>query len=214
MKNLVDQDITLHQLLENGVHLGHNKSKWNSEMSSYILGIRHNTHIIDLEKTVVSLRKVTSLVSKISSSGGSILFVCTIPDFSHIIEHTAKRCGQPYINRRWIGGLLTNFTEINKKLHHLKGCSHKFIYSTQGIRSMTNLPDALFIVGVNNCTTALHEASLLNIPCIGVVDTNTRVQNITYPIPGNDDSILSVNLYCQLISNAILSGSNNSIYQD
>ena len=214
MRNLVEKDVVLHQLLENGVHLGHHKNKWNAEMSSYLLGIRSKTHIIDLEKTLVSLRKAMSLVQNVSSHGGKILFISTIPEFSHIIEMAAKKAGQPYINRRWIGGLLTNFTEIRKKLTNLKGCSHKFIYSTQGIRSMSTLPDMIFVIGINNCTTALHEASLLNIPCIGIVDSNTSVQNVTYPIPGNDDSILAVNLYCQLISNAILSGSYHSIYQD
>nr|NP_044803.1 ribosomal protein S2 [Reclinomonas americana]AAD11918.1 ribosomal protein S2 [Reclinomonas americana] len=212
MNNILKEKTSLAIMLRNGVHIGHHVNKWNSETGPYLLGQRGNIHIIDLEKTLFLLRKTLSFVSELSSRGGSILFISTMYDFSNIVEENAKKCGQPYVNRRWIGGLLTNFTHIKKKLRNPKGCSEKFIFSTQGIRNMERLPSAIFIVGVNNCRTALLEASKLNIPTIAIVDSNTSIQDITYPIPGNDDSILAVNLYCQLISNAILSGSYNSKY--
>lgn len=212
MNNNLREDLSLTTMLKNGVHIGHHTSKWNPETSSYLLGHRGNIHIIDLEKTIISFRKALRFLSELSSRGGSILFISTINDFSSIIQKSATKCNQPYVNRRWIGGLLTNFTHIKKKLHDPKGCSEKFIFSTQGIRNMEVLPSAIFIVGVNNCQTALSEASKLNIPTIAIVDSNTSIQDITYPIPGNDDSILAVNLYCQLVSNAILSGSYNSKY--
>ena len=206
--------LSLRLLLENGVHLGHHKSKYNPESSMYIMGIRNKTHIINLETTLVALRKVMLFVHEIASRNGTVLFISNIPEYSTVIEKTSKKANQPYMNKQWIGGLLTNFTQIRRKLDHTTDCSHKFLLSTQGIRSMKVLPDAIVVFGVNNCKTALHEASVLNIPSIGVVDSNTNTHNITYSIPGNDDSILAINLYCQLISNAILSGSHNSIYQD
>jgi small subunit ribosomal protein S2 len=212
MTNILRENVSLTTMLKNGVHIGHHVSKWNSETGPFILGNRGNIHIIDLEKTIISFRKTLNFVSELSARGGTILFISTINDFSNIVQKNARKCNQPYINRRWIGGLLTNFTHIKKKLYNPKGCSEKFIFSTQGIRNMERLPDAIFIIGVNNCKTAIKEASKLNIPTIAVVDSNTSLQNITYAIPGNDDSILAVNLYCQLISNAILSGSYNSKY--
>ena len=212
--NRTKQQIALEQLMLCGAHLGHSKHTWNPQTSPYILGIRSNMHIIDLEQTLSALRIVARFVYEISAHGGTVLFVSTIHDYAHIIETCAKKCNQPYINRRWVGGLLTNYTQIKTKLNNPVGCSQKFILSTQGLRNLSRLPDAIFILGTNNCKTVIHEASLLHIPTIAVVDTNVGIRDITYPIPGNDDSVRSINMYCQIISNAILSGYYNSIYQE
>lgn len=214
MRQRLKQNTTLKHLIDNGVHIGHHKSKVNTEVSPYLLGVRTNVHIIDLETTLVALRKAMAFAHDLSSNGGSILFVSTINDYSSIIESSARKCNQHYVNKQWLGGLLTNFIQIKKRLNNVSDCSYKFIMSTQGIKSMETLPDALFVIGARNCPTALHEASLLKIPTIAVVDSNDSIRNVTYPIPGNDDSILAVNLYCQLISNAILSGSYNRTYHD
>lgn len=200
--------ISLAGLLENGAHLGHHISKYNPDMSQYIIGSRSGFNIIDLEITLQSLRRALSFVNQVASNGGQVLFICTNSHYSNVIAKTAKKCNQPYINRQWIGGLLTNYTHMRRKILKTEGCSQKFMISTQGIRNMDTLPSAIFIIGTNNCATALHEASILRIPSIAIVDTNCSLSNITYTIPGNDDSILAVNLFCNLISNAILDGTN------
>nr|YP_007890599.1 ribosomal protein S2 [Histiona aroides]AGH24093.1 ribosomal protein S2 [Histiona aroides] len=214
MKQSLKQGISLQDLIYNGVHIGHEKSKVNTEATPYLLGVRSNMHIINLETTIVALRKTMKFINDLSANGGTVLFVSTVNDYSSIIESAAKRSNQPYVNRQWVGGLLTNFVQIRKRLNSITDCSYKFIMSTQGVKNMDRLPDALFVIGARNCPTALHEASVLKIPTIAIIDSNDSIRNITYPIPGNDDSILAVNLYCQLISNAILSGSHDHRYQN
>lgn len=209
MRHTILNKICLNTLIRNGVHLGHHRSKGNAEAFPYVIGSRSNIHIIDLEATLISLRNAIHFVKNVSANGGTVLFMSAVPEYSGIIEACAKKTNQPYINKQWIGGLLTNFIQIKKRLDNLSSCSYRFVMSTQGVRAMKALPDAIFILGVKNSAAALHEASLLKIPTIAIVDTNDSIQSVTYPIPGNDDSILAANLYCQLISNAILSGNHN-----
>lgn len=196
---------TFDYLLENGVHLGHHHSKYHPDTSSFILGSRSKIHIIDLEKTLFMLRKTLFFLQDIGKSNGKVLFVCTIDEYSALVRSIAISCNQPYVHTHWIGGLLTNFTLIRNKIDTLYQCSSRFLLHTQGIRSMDVLPQAVIVIGVKKCATAIHEARLLNIPVIGIVDTNNSVQDITYPIPGNDDSILAINMFCKLFANAILS---------
>jgi small subunit ribosomal protein S2 len=210
MRHNIFNKICLNTLIKNGVHLGHHKNKGNAEAFPYIIGSRGSIHIIDLETTLISLRNALCFVNKVSANGGTVLFMSAVPDYSGIIEICAKKANQPYINKQWIGGLLTNYIQIKKRLENLSSCSYRFVMSTQGVRAMNALPDAIFILGIKNSAAALHEASLLKIPIIAIVDTNDSIQNVTYPIPGNDDSILAANLYCQLISNAILSGNHKT----
>lgn len=198
------------QFMKNGVHLGHHANKYNSEMLPYILGARSNLHIINIEATIVMLRNASSFLNSVVSSGGSVLFVCSKGEYSPIIEDIAKKTNQYYINKQWIGGLLTNFTQVKEKLQNTTKCSHKFLSLTEGIRNMKKLPDIIIVFGVLSNSTALHEAELLKIPSIAIVDTNCTLQKITYPIPGNDDSILSINLFCQMFGNVILSGLHKS----
>lgn len=212
--NRMNQQVTLEQLLLCGTHIGHSKQTWNPQTSPYILGTRNNTLIIDLEQTLVLLRTAIRFVYEVSAGGGTVLFVSTAHDYANIVETCAKKCNQPYVNRRWVGGLLTNYIQMKDKLKNPSGCSQKFILSTQGTRNLDKLPDAIFIIGTNNCKSIIHEASLLQIPTIAIIDTNVSVKGITYPIPGNDDSVRTINLYCQMVSNAILSGYYNSIYQE
>ena len=206
----MENKISLQYLLQNGAHIGHHKSRYNPEMSSYILGIRSNIHIIDLESTLHLLRLAMGFTQQVAASGGSVLFICSNPQYSSIVENAAHRCNQPYINKQWIGGLLTNFIHVRKKLESTRNCSNKFLLLTQGIRTMDKLPDAIIVFDVENNTAALREAEKLHIPCIGVVDTNSTIKRITFPIPGNNDSRLTINVYCQLLSNAILSGLRHS----
>jgi len=220
---------TMRELLEAGVHFGHNTRRWNPKMEQYIFGARHNTHILDLQQTVPMLYQALELMMKTAEAGGSILFVGTKHQAAQKIKETAKRCAQHYMNHRWLGGTLTNWKTISGSIKRLKeledimanpdesgltkkellGLSReheKLDLAIGGIREMNGQPDLIFIIDTNREDIAIKEANKLGIPVIAVVDTNSNPDSIDYPIPGNDDALRAIDLYCRLASEAVLEG--------
>lgn len=224
---------SMRDLIEAGVHFGHKTKRWNPRMSPYIYGVRNDIHIIDLGKTVPMLHRALDAVRDIAANNGRILFVGTKRQAQEPISESAKRCGQYYINQRWLGGLLTNWQTIQVSIKQLRkldeqlgesnlGFTKKELLSLErqrtklenslgGIKEMGGLPDMLFIIDTNIEDLAVKEAMKLGIPVIAVVDTNSSYEGITYPIPGNDDSSRAIRLYCTLVSDAALSGLQQSM---
>lgn len=217
----------MRQLLEAGLHYGHQTRRWNPKMDPYIYGVRNGIHIIDLEKTVPLLNKALSVLKQTVSSGGRILFVGTKQQATHIIKASAEKCGQYYVNHRWLGGLLTNWKTINQSIKRLKEMEgeletpgrmtkkeilklqreyDKMTLTIGGIRDMGGLPDVIFVIDTIKESIAIQEANRLKIPVIGVLDTNSNPDGVTYPVPGNDDAIRAIQLYCDLACAAILEG--------
>ncbi|MBI1954450.1 MAG: 30S ribosomal protein S2 [Proteobacteria bacterium] len=215
------------QLLEAGVHYGHTTRRWNPKMSSYIFGVRNGIHIIDLEQTVPMLYRAMQAVKEVVANGGRVLFVGTKHQASEKLKEAAKRCGQYYVNHRWLGGMLTNWKTINQSIKRLKemeerlanpsGLTKKELLGLQrehdkldkaigGIYAMGGLPDILFIIDTNKEAIAIQEATRLSIPVIAVLDTNSDPTGIQFPIPGNDDAIRAITFYCDLIASAVLEG--------
>jgi len=222
-------NVTMRQMLEAGVHFGHQTRYWNPKMAPYIFGARGKIHIINLEKTLPLLNDAMNFVSSLAAKRGSIMFVGTKRAASAAIEEEANRCGMPYVSHRWLGGMLTNYRTIRASVKRLKqleamnedgGVEHlvkkeilqltrerdKLERSLGGIKNMKNLPDALFVVDVSHEDIAIKEARKLGIPVIAVVDTNCSPEQIDYVIPGNDDAIRSIRLYAQLAADAVLEG--------
>jgi len=222
-------DFTMRQMLEAGVHFGHQTRYWNPKMAPYIFGSRGKIHIINLEKTVPLLTDAMNFTSKLAARRGTIIFVGTKRAASAAIEEEAQRCGMPYVSHRWLGGMLTNYRTIKQSIKRLKsleameeegGFQHlgkkevlglrreaeKLQRSLGGIKDMKGLPDAMFVVDVGHEDIAIAEARKLGIPVIAVVDTNCSPDGIDYVIPGNDDAIRSIRLYTQLIADSILEG--------
>ncbi len=220
-------DITMRQMLEAGVHFGHQKRYWNPKMAPYIYGIRHQVHIINLEKTMPLFHAALNFISGVAANRGKILFVGTKPAAQDIIAHEAIRCGMPYINHRWLGGMLTNYKTIRvsvkrlKELEKMRDQGHfegltkkerlnrtreltKLERNLGGIKDMGGLPDAIFVIDVGHEKIALDEARRLSIPVVGIVDTNNSPEQIDYMIPGNDDSVRSIRLYSTGIATTIL----------
>ena len=219
---------TMRQLLEAGVHFGHQTSRWNPKMNSYLFGVRSGVHIIDLQQTVPLLYRALEFVHEIASKGGRVLFVGTKRQASVPIAEAAGRCGQYYVNHRWLGGMLTNWKTISNSISRLKklddqlseenlGLTKKELLnltrerekldrSLGGIREMGGLPDVVVVVDTNKEEIAVHEANKLNIPVIAIIDSNSNPQGIQYPIPGNDDATRAIITYCELIAQSILSG--------
>ncbi len=220
---------TMRQLLEAGIHFGHHTRRWNPKMEQYIFGTRNNIHIIDLEKTVPLLYSALEVLYNIAKGGGSILFVGTKRSAFEIISSSAKNCGQYYVNHRWLGGMLTNWETVSKSIKRLKDLQkqidsgevnsltkkerlniernkEKLELTLGGIKDMVGLPEVLFVIDINKESIAVSEAKKLGIPVIAVCDTNTDPSNIDFPIPGNDDAVRAVSLYCDLVGAAILSG--------
>lgn len=219
---------TMRQLLEAGVHFGHHPRRWNPKMEKYIFGLRNNIHIIDLQKTYPLLHSALAVLRNTVASGGRVLFVGTKRQASPIIAEAAKRCGQYYVNHRWLGGMMTNWNTISNSIKRLKKLDEflsqsehkltkkellkltreheKLRLALGGIAEMGGLPDILIVIDANKESIAVAESRTLNIPVVGVVDTNTNPENITYPIPGNDDAIKAIELYCDLFADAILDG--------
>lgn len=221
--------VSMKSLLEAGVHFGHQTRRWNPKMSRYIFTERNGIYIIDLQKTVKKIDQAYDVVREIASEGGEILFVGTKKQAQDAIEKEAKKCGMHYINQRWLGGTLTNYKTIRKRinrLHELKkmeedgtfdvlpkkeviGLRHeeerleKFL---GGIKDMNRMPDAIYIVDPKKETIAVKEAQILGIPIIAIIDTNCDPDEIDYPIPGNDDAIRAVKLITETIANAVLEG--------
>lgn len=218
---------TLKQLFEAGVHYGHSKSRWNPQMAPYIYGTRDDIHIIDLEQTMPLLYKALEALRNIVSKGGRVLFVGTKMQASAKVQDAAQRSGQYYINHRWLGGLLTNWKTVTQSLKRLKdmeeklnnpgGKTKKEILKLQrerdklnraigGIREMGGIPDVIFIIDSNKESIAIQEAKRLRIPVISIVDSNSKLDGIDYIIPGNDDAMRAIQLYCDLAVGAILDG--------
>ena len=216
----------LRDLLEAGMHLGHKTNKWNPNMDQYIYGSQDNIHIIDLRKTVSLLNNALSFVENISKTNGLILFIGTKSQASDIVKKYAVECKQFYVNKRWLGGMLTNWSTISNSLNSLNSLNKKVsdvnlklkkkeilqmnrqIEKIEkylgGLKDMGNTPQAIFVVDVNKDAIAVSEANKLKIPVIAILDTNSSPEGIDYPIPGNDDSRKSIELICSLISKSII----------
>lgn len=222
-------NVTMRQMLEAGVHFGHQTRYWNPKMAPYIFGARGKIHIINLEKTLPLLNDATNFISKLAARRGTIMFVGTKRAASAPIQEAASRCGMPYVSHRWLGGMLTNFRTIKASIKRLRqleemgennGFEHlvkkevlqltrekaKLEKSLGGIKDMKGLPDALFVIDVSHEDIAIKEARKLGIPVIAVVDTNCSPDGVEYMIPGNDDAIRSIRLYVQLAAEAVLEG--------
>ena len=220
---------TMRQLLEAGVHFGHHTRRWNPKMSPYIFGKRNSIHIINLEKTVPMLYEALEAVQSIAKNGGKFLFVGTKRSASDLIAQAATNCGQYYVNHRWLGGMLTNWETVFKSIKKLKNLEdrissgeinnltkkerlnierqkEKLDLTLGGIKEMNGIPDALFVIDTNKEAIAVLEANNLNIPVIAICDTNTNPSNVDYPIPGNDDALRAISLYCDLIAASVLKG--------
>ncbi len=228
--------VTMRQMLEAGVHFGHQTRFWNPKMAPYIFGHRNKIHIINLEKTLVMYEEAMKYVRQLSANKGVILFVGTKRQARDIVREEAMRCGSPYVDQRWLGGMLTNFKTIKQSIKRLQdmetmmqdGTLDKLVKkealdlqreldklnsSLGGIKDMKGLPDALFVIDVGYQKGAITEARKLGIPVIGVVDTNHNPDNLQYIIPGNDDSSRAVRLYARGVADAILEGRNQSIQE-
>ena len=225
---------TMRQLLEAGVHFGHHTRRWNPKMEPYIFGKRNNIHIINLEKTVPMLHEALDAVQSIAKNGGKFLFVGTKRSASDLIAQAATNCGQYYVNHRWLGGMLTNWETVSKSIKKLKDLEErissgeinsltkkerlnierqkeKLDLTLGGIKNMNGIPDALFIIDTNKETIAVLEANNLNVPVIAICDTNTNPSGVDYPIPGNDDALRAISLYCDLVAASVLKGLESSL---
>lgn len=219
--------VTMKNLLESGVHFGHQVKRWDPRMKKFIFAERNGIHIIDLQKTIQAIKDAYDAVQKVVGSGKSVLFVGTKKQAQTAIQKEAERSEQFYVNNRWLGGMLTNFSTIKKSIQRLKkiermevdgtfeSLTKKEIASLQkekvkleknlgGIKEMKDLPGILFIVDTRKEAIAVAEAQRLGIPIVAVVDTNCNPEGITFPIPGNDDAIRSISLFTQIIANAVV----------
>jgi small subunit ribosomal protein S2 len=219
--------VTMRQMLEAGVHFGHQTRYWNPKMGQYIFGDRNKIHIINLESTLPMFNDAMNFVGQIAAKRGKILFVGTKRAAGKSIKEQALRCGMPYVNHRWLGGMLTNFKTVKqsiKRLKYLEKASEDGTFDTLtkkealmnsremeklekslgGIKDMNSLPSAVFIVDVGHEKIAVLEANKLGIPVIGVVDTNNKADGIDYIIPGNDDAIRAINLYVETAAESVL----------
>ena len=221
--------ITMKGLLEAGVHFGHQTRRWNPKMAEYIFTERNGIYIIDLQKTVKMVDVAYNFVKEVAAEGGEILFVGTKKQAQEAIEAEAKRCGMHYVNQRWLGGMLTNYKTIRKRidrLHELEKMEEEGIFDVLpkkeviqlnhererlekflgGIKNMDRVPDAIFVVDPRKERIAVNEAKILGIPVIAIVDTNCDPDEIDYIIPGNDDAIRAVKLLTETMANAVLEG--------
>lgn len=221
--------VTMRQMLEAGVHFGHQTRFWNPRMAPYIFGQRNKIHIVNLEKTMGKYNEATSFVRKLASNRGNILFVSTKRQAREIIAEEARRAGMPYVDERWLGGMLTNFKTVKQSIKRLKEVEammedgsierlskrealtvrrelEKLQKSIGGIKDMGGLPDALFVIDVGYHKIAITEAQKLGIPVVAVVDTNHSPEGVDYVIPGNDDSSRAIRLYARGMADAVLEG--------
>src|SRR5579863_6516681 len=221
-------DYSLRQLLEAGVHFGHHTRRWNPKMAPYIFGVRNGIHIIDLEQTVPLLRQGLEAIREVVAGRGRVLFVGTKRQAQEAIADAAKRCGQYYVNYRWLGGMLTNFKTISQSIKRLRELEEriggeesgltkrelleltrardKLERALGGIKEMGGLPDVLFVIDTNKEAIAVAEANTLRIPVVAILDSNSSPDGIAYPIPGNDDAMRAVHLYAELVASAVLDG--------
>ena len=221
--------VSMKSLLEAGVHFGHQTRRWNPKMAKYIFTERNGIYIIDLQKTVKKIEEAYDYVRKIAENGGEILFVGTKKQAQDAIGKEANKCGMPYINQRWLGGLLTNYKTIRKRIDRLEELERmeedgtfdvlpkkeviKLRHEAErlekflgGIKNMNGMPDAIYIVDPKKEQIAVKEAQILGIPVIGILDTNCDPDEVDYPIPGNDDAIRAVKLITETMANAVIEG--------
>ena len=224
--------VTMRQMLEAGVHFGHQTRYWNPKMNEYIFGARNKIHIVNLEKTLPMFNDALNMIGGVAAHKGRVLFVGTKRAASDIVAEEAKRCGMPYVNHRWLGGMLTNFKTIKQSIKRLKELEvmeqdgtfekvtkkealmmtrqkTKLELSLGGIKDMRAMPDAIFIIDTGNEGIAIQEAKNLGIPVIGVVDTNNDPRGIDYVIPGNDDAIRAIKLYLSAVADAVIEGKDS-----
>jgi len=219
---------TMRQLLDAGVHFGHKTMRWNPRMQPYIFSARNDIHILDLQKTVPMLYRALEAARDVAANNGRILFVSTKRQASEIIADTAKRCGQYYVNHRWLGGMLTNWDTVSRSIKTLRTIEeqladpelhlskkerlkmqrdlNKLELSLGGIKDMGGLPNMIFVIDTNKENIAILEAQKLGIPVVAIADSNSNPDGITYLIPGNDDATRAIKLYCTLFADAVLSG--------
>ena len=221
-------DFSLRQLLEAGVHFGHHTRRWNPRMEPYLFGIRNQVHIIDLQQTVPLLDRALRAIRDVTAAGGRVLFVGTKRAAAEYVADAANRCGQYYVNHRWLGGMLTNWKTITGSIKRLRQIDEMLAGDTAGltkkevleitrdrekleralggIRDMGGLPDILFIIDTNKEKLAVEEATKLGIPVVAILDSNSDPTGVTFPIPGNDDAIRAITMYCDLVAGAVLDG--------
>jgi len=226
--------VTMREMLEAGVHFGHQTRYWNPRMAPYIFGHRNKIHIVNLEKTLELYNSALKFARQLTANKGSVLFVATKRQARDIIREEAQRCTSPFVDDRWLGGMLTNYKTVKQSIKRLKdleamvedGSMEKLIKkealmfqreltklqrSLGGIKDMNGLPDAMFVIDVGYQKNAVAEANKLGIPVIGVVDTNHTPEGVDYVIPGNDDSSRAIRLYARGMADAILEGRNDSV---
>jgi small subunit ribosomal protein S2 len=221
-------EYSMRSLLEAGVHFGHHTRRWNPKMSPYIFGVRNGIHIIDLEQTVPLLRQGLEAVREVVAGGGRVLLVGTKRQAQDAIAEASKRCGQYYVNYRWLGGMLTNFKTISASIKRLREVEErvaqqdigltkrevleltrdhdKLERALGGIKDMGGLPDIMVVIDTNKEAIAVAEANKLRIPVVAILDSNSSPDGIAYPIPGNDDAMRAIHLYCDLFAGAVLDG--------
>jgi small subunit ribosomal protein S2 len=225
--------VTMKNLLESGVHFGHQVKRWDPRMKRFIFAERNGIHIIDLQKTIQSIKEAYEAIRKIVASGKTVLFVGTKKQAQQAVQKEAERCGMFWVNNRWLGGMLTNFTTIKKSILRLKKIEKMEIDGTfenltkkeiaglvkektkleknlGGIKEMKDLPGVVFVIDTRKEAIAVAEAQRLGIPIVAIVDTNCNPEGIEYPIPGNDDAIRSITLFTQIIANAVVEADNET----
>ena len=221
--------VSMRELLEAGVHFGHQTKRWNPKMKDYIFGERNGIYIVDLQKTHRLLQDALAFAQELASTGRTLLFVGTKRQAQEAVAEEAKRCGMPYVNERWLGGLLTNFVTVRKSLDRVRELEmmladaakdrltkrevarldkerNKLERNLQGIRAMKNVPDAIFVIDTRKEAIAVQEARKLKIPVVGIVDTNCDPDEVDFVIPGNDDALRAIRLFTGGIADAVLAG--------
>ncbi len=222
-------DVSMRQMLEAGVHFGHQTRYWHPKMAPYIFGARNKIHIINLEETLPRFNDALNFIGKVASKKGSVLFVGTKRSAQDAVKEEAIRCGMPYVNRRWLGGMLTNYKTVKQSINRLKALEEmqengtldrrtkkealmltremaKLENNIGGIKDMKGIPDVMFVVDVGHEKIAIAEANKLGIPVVAVVDTNCEPKGVDYVIPGNDDAISAIKLYMQAAAESVLDG--------
>lgn len=219
---------SMRDLLQAGVHFGHHPRRWNPKMAPYLYGERNSVHIINLEKTFPLLKTGLQAIKDVVASGGRVLFVGTKRQASEVVAMESARCSQYYVNHRWLGGMLTNWKTVSLSINRLKELNKQFDEGSEGltkkellqltrerekldrslggIQNMGGIPDILFVIDTNKEKIAIQEANKLGIPVVAILDSNSDPAGITYPVPGNDDAIRSIEFYCRMVSTTVLEG--------
>ena len=226
--------ISIQTLLDAGAHFGHQKRRWNPKMKPFIFGARGDIYILDLKQSLVGMDQAYTFVSNVAKNGGSVLFVGTKKQAQEAVADAANRCGMPYVNARWLGGMLTNFVTIRSRVTRMEELEAmeadgrmavlpkkeqillrkelgKLQTNLNGIRNMKKVPDAIFVIDTNREGIALHEAHRLNIPVVGTLDTNCDPDDVDYGIPANDDAIRSVRLLADFMADAVIAGTGADV---